>query len=138
MRCQRRGRVYFIITSSALSFARSCRDDGIHLTVPQNVLQFSRILLRNRPGRPSRTKLRIEPAVSHPVVSLQSRTKRTIANGGKLHAARRPIGHYSGLEGNSTRSDPSTAASSSYIVRTEPFPAHSRGRCARPCPTITC
>lgn len=47
----------------------------------------------------------------------------------EFHAPRRPIRHYllrSRLDENSARSDPSAAASSSYIVRAEPLPAHSR------------
>jgi len=58
----------------------------------------------------------------------QDSTKRT-ARTREFHAPRRPIRHYllrSRLDENSARSDPSAAASSSYIVRAEPFPAHSR------------
>lgn len=55
-----------------------------------------------------------------------SRSMRT--ERGENHAPRRPIKHYllrSRVDENSARSDPSAAASSSYIVRAEPFPAHS-------------
>lgn len=140
-----RDRVYFITTSPCLSFSGSCRwRDSFH----NPALSIGDVSFSNFQGffatmvdvhdDPVR-RIWTDWTWGSPPISytLRSRTKRTIANGGKLHAPRRLIGHYSGLDENSARSDPSAAASSSYIVRTEPFPAHSRDRYACPCPTIS-
>jgi len=108
-----------------------------HTVYRGSVLQFARTLSRGQSRRPRWMKFR---TWDFPLINCTLRswtTRWTIANDRKLHAPRQPIGYYSGLDENSARSDPSAAASSSYIVRTEPFPAHSRD-CYAPCPTITC